>query len=140
MRIDVALDSDYEFIINRDRHITQHLVKAKIKEEEIYILRESDQEIGWMRFNYFWDNTPFMNMIWIDEEYRGMGFGKQVVLSWEELMRQKGFRVVMTSTQSNEGSQHFYRKLGYKDIGCLLQENDPLEVILSKELNGLIKI
>lgn len=138
MRIDIAIESDYDYLIERDKHIAKDLVRTKIREKEIYILRKSKEEIGWMRFNYFWDNTPFMNMIWIDEDYRGMGFGKQVVLYWEELMRQKGFRVVMTSTQSNEGSQHFYRKLGYKDVGCLLQENDPLEVILSKELsNGI---
>lgn len=129
MRVDIATDSDYEFIINRDRHITKDLVKAKIKEQEIYILRESNQEIGWMRFNYFWDNTPFMNMIWIDDEYRGMGYGTKVVHYWEELMRKKGFSVVMTSTQSNEDAQHFYRKLGYKDIGCLLVESNSLKII-----------
>lgn len=134
MKIDIATDSDYKFIINRDRHIAKDLVKAKIKEKEIYILRESHQEIGWMRFNYFWDNTPFMNMIWIDDEYRGMGYGTKVVHHWEELMRKKGFRVVMTSTQSNEDAQHFYRKLGYKDVGCLLKEDEALEVILSKKL------
>lgn len=30
-----------------------------------------------------------MNMIWIDEEYRGTGIGKKVVHYWEELMKQK---------------------------------------------------
>ncbi|MNJ62397.1 Acetyltransferase (GNAT) family protein [compost metagenome] len=87
-----------------------------------------------MRFGYFWDNIPFMNMLWIDEEYRGQGNGKKVVLYWEELMRSKGFSAVMTSTQSNEDAQHFYRRLGYKDAGCLLQENAPLELIFTKNI------
>jgi len=87
-----------------------------------------------MRFGYFWDNTPFMNMLWIDEAYRGLGFGKKVVQYWEELMKQKGFKIVMTSTQSDEAAQHFYRKLDYKDAGCLIQENRPLEIILAKRL------
>lgn len=76
-----------------------------------------------------------MNMIWIDEEYRGAGIGKKVVQYWEELMSQAGFEMVMTSTQSNEEAQHFYRKLGYRDAGCLLLENEPLEIILTKQLN-----
>ncbi|WP_017811934.1 GNAT family N-acetyltransferase [Paenibacillus shenyangensis] len=134
MRIDIAVDTDYNFIVTRDHHIAKELVEAKIHGSEIYILREADQEIGWMRFNYFWDNTPFMNMIWIDEEYRGRGYGAQVVKYWEDLMREQGFTVVMTSTQSNEEAQHFYRKLGYQDAGCLLQDNEPLELIMSKKL------
>lgn len=76
-----------------------------------------------------------MNMIWVDEQYRDKGVGKQVVLFWEEQMKQKGFNLVMTSTQADEGAQHFYRKLGYKDAGCLLIDTQPLEILLTKNLN-----
>ncbi|WHX50960.1 GNAT family N-acetyltransferase [Paenibacillus woosongensis] len=134
MEIKAATDSDYKYIVERDRHIAEALVKNKINEHEVFILWESNEEIGWMRFGYFWDNTPFMNMLWIDEEYRGQGHGKKVVLYWEELMRKKGFSSVMTSTQSDEEAQHFYRKLGYKDAGCLMQENAPLELIFTKNI------
>ncbi|CQR54315.1 hypothetical protein PRIO_1905 [Paenibacillus riograndensis SBR5] len=64
MRIVFATDSDYEYIRNRDHHISESLILSKIKENEIYILRSQDESnIGWMRYGYFWDNTPFMNMI-----------------------------------------------------------------------------
>ncbi|MGG4345136.1 GNAT family N-acetyltransferase [Paenibacillus lautus] len=134
MKIDFAKDTDYMYILKRDKHIVETLIRSKIKEKEIFILRDEGKEIGWMRYGYFWDNTPFMNMIWIDEGYRGQRIGKEVVLYWEELMSERGFTTVMTSTQSNEGAQHFYRKLGYRDVGCLLQENEPLEVILTKQI------
>jgi ribosomal protein S18 acetylase RimI-like enzyme len=134
MKIEVANEYDYKFIIDRDYHITKFLVESKIRNGEVYILREQNKEIGWMRYGYFWDNIPFMNMIWIDEEYRGKGFGKRVVVYWEELMKQKGFGQVMTSTLSNEDAQHFYRKLGYRDVGCLLLENEPLEIFMTKKL------
>lgn len=134
MKIEYATQDDYPFIIERDKHINGLLVRSKIREHEIFMVRDQNQEIGWMRYGHFWDNIPFMNMIWIDEDYRGRGFGKEVVLHWEELMRQKGFKLVMTSTLSNEDAQHFYRKLGYRDSGCLLLENEPLEVILTKKL------
>ncbi|MFB9277599.1 GNAT family N-acetyltransferase [Cohnella cellulosilytica] len=134
MKIEYATQEDYQFIIERDKHINGLLIRSKIREHEIFILRDQNQEIGWMRYGHFWDNIPFMNMIWIDEDYRGRGFGKEVVLHWEELMRQRGFKLVMTSTLSNEDAQHFYRKLGYRDSGCLLLEDEPLEVILVKKL------
>lgn len=133
MKIEFSTEADYEYIIKRDRHILESLVISKIKGNEILILRnEESQNIGWMRYGYFWDNTPFMNLLWIDEEYRNNGFGKETVLHWEELMKHKGFKLVMTSTQANEEAQHFYRKLGYLDSGCLLLENEPLEIIMTK--------
>jgi len=134
VHINIALKSDYDFIVDRDKHVNKELVKRKIEDQEIYILQEADKKIGWMRFNYFWDNTPFLNMIWIDEEYRNKGKGKEVVLFWEDQMKQRGFELVMTSTLANEDAQHFYRRLGYRDSGCLLLENEPLEIILTKRI------
>lgn len=136
MNIAFANDSDYEYIRDRDHHISDGLILAKLKEKEIYILRNRDgSNIGWMRFGYFWDNIPFMNMIWVDEQFRGKGVGNKVVLFWEDQMKQKGFKMVMTSTQADEGAQHFYRKIGYQDAGCLLLDAQPLEILLTKKLN-----
>lgn len=134
MKIQMATEQDYTYIVERDRHIPKSLVKTKIREQEIYIITNSGSNIGWMRFGYFWDNIPFMNMLWIDEPYRAQGLGKEIVLLWEADMRQKGFELVMTSTQSNEDAQHFYRKIGYRDAGCLLLDTQPLEVLLTKNL------
>ncbi|OAB47185.1 GNAT family N-acetyltransferase [Paenibacillus antarcticus] len=134
MKIELATEKDYKYIVERDRHIPETLVRTKINANEIFIIRDAEKEIGWMRYGYFWDSIPFMNMIWIDEEHRGQGVGKEIVLYWEEIMRKKGFELIMTSTQSNEDAQHFYRKIGYRDAGCLLLETQPLEVILTKNL------
>lgn len=135
MKIVLATESDYPYIVDRDHHVLEHLILHKINAQEIYMIREQeDTNIGWMRYGYFWDNTPFMNMIWIDEQHRAKGLGRQVVLYWENEMKQKGSHLVMTSTLANEEAQHFYRKIGYKDAGCLLLENEPLEIILTKAL------
>ena len=107
----------------------------KINQHEIYIVRNAEGvNIGWLRYGYFWDNTPFMNVLWIDKPYRGQGIGKQAVLVWETEMRAKGFTLVMTSTLSNEEAQHFYRRLGYRDAGCLLLPDEPLEILFTKSL------
>ncbi|ASA24258.1 GNAT family N-acetyltransferase [Paenibacillus donghaensis] len=135
MRIVAATDSDYEFIREHDHHIAEHLILPKIRGNEIYILQNEDGSIiGWMRYGYFWDNTPFLNMIWIDEAYRSKGLGKEAVLFWEDEMKKQGFQGVMTSTMANEEAQHFYRRLGYRDAGCLLLEDEPLEILLTKTL------
>ena len=75
-----------------------------------------------------------MNMLYIIENYRNKGIGKGLVLFWENEMKKKGYKFLMTSTQSNEEAQNFYRKLEYKDSGSLLLPNEPLEIIFIKSI------
>jgi ribosomal protein S18 acetylase RimI-like enzyme len=136
VRIIAATERDIDFIKSRDHHLKEKLIVSKIRDREIYLLQEEREgNIGWMRYSYFWDNTPFMNMIWIEEPYRSKGLGKQVVDFWENQMHEQGFTLVMTSTQADEAAQHFYRKLGYKDAGCLLLEDQPMEIMFTKKLS-----
>lgn len=135
MQIEYATDEDYQYICDNDKHVAKELIKSKIAAKEILIARdESGKTVGWLRYNYFWDNTPFMNMLYLEEDYRRLGIGKELVGVWEAEMKRKGYELVMTSTLSNEHAQHFYRKLGYKDSGSLLLEDEPLEIIFTKSM------
>ena len=51
-------------------------------------------------------------------------------------MWSKGYNRVLTSTLSNEQAQFFYRKLGYTDAGAILLPDEPLEIILLKNLKS----
>jgi GNAT superfamily N-acetyltransferase len=99
---------------------------------EVLVARVGGRLVGLLRFGSFWDEIPIMNHLRVDEAYRGRGIGRRLVLAWEEEMRRLGHRRVMTSTQSDETAQHFYRKLGYRDCGALSFEGEALEVILAK--------
>lgn len=135
MKFEYASESDFQFILDNDRHISKQLIKNKLKEKEIMIAKDQDNKvIGWLRYNYFGDNTPFMNMLYLNENYRNKGIGKELVGFWENEMKSKGYELVMTSTLSNEQAQHFYRKLGYKDSGSLLLDDEPLEIIFTKNI------
>ena len=75
-------------------------------------------------------------MLYLFEEYRGKGYGAQLVQYWEAEMARAGYREVLTSTLSDEQGQFFFRKRGYTDCGALLLPGEPLEIILRKELTG----
>ncbi|WP_263457765.1 GNAT family N-acetyltransferase [Miniphocaeibacter halophilus] len=100
----------------------------------VYIIEEDKELIGWLRYNLFWDSIPFMNMLYILEAYRKKGYGRKLVLYWEENMKKLGHKLVMTSTVSREYSQHFYNKLGYTTIGGFTLLNEPYEIIMEKVL------
>ncbi len=135
MKIEYADEQDYQYIFDNDVHLPKQQIPIKIQEKEIIIVKDKDNKnIGWLRYGYFWDSIPFMNMLYITADHRYQGIGKELALFWEREMKKKGFHLVMTSSLSNEQAQHFYRKLGYKDAGGLLLDHEPLEIIFTKKL------
>lgn len=127
---------DISFLLENDHHLSESKCEEKIAMNEIILaVGESNQPIGWLRFNYFWDEIPFMNLLMVASQYRGKGIGREIVTFWEESMSSRGHNLIMTSTLSNENAQYFYRKLGYKDSGSLLLEQEPLEIIFTKKLD-----
>jgi ribosomal protein S18 acetylase RimI-like enzyme len=126
--------TDYLWLKEHEGHIADEILKNKIKNKEIYIVQENENIIGWLRYNLFWDNVPFMNKLFILESYRNKGIGKKLVKYWEGIMKRNGYKNVLTSTQSNENGQHFYRKIGYIEIGGLKYMDDPYEIIFCKKM------
>ena len=129
-----ANEKDFELLSKYDKHICETELKNCIMTERILIMFNDDIFIGWLRFNLFWDNIPFMNMLYFLEDYRGKGYGSQLASFWEQEMLKRKYKMVLTSTQSNEQAQFFYRKIGYVDCGSLLLPDEPLEIILLKNL------
>lgn len=119
-----------------DQHLPEEIFVEKVRTNQGYVLVEDGVVIGILRYNLFWDNTPFCTMLFIDDGYRGKGYGKQMMEYWEQDMKTKGYGMLMTSTQVDEDAQHFYRKLGYKDAGGFIVDipgfEQPMEMIMIK--------
>ena len=75
-----------------------------------------------------------MNLLRVHADRRRRGIGRSLVTYWEQTLLDQGYEAAMTSTQSDEDAQHFYRRLGYTDIGGFVPPNEPLEIILYKRL------
>ena len=119
-----------------DRHLKENVFEEKVRNKQGYVILEEGMVVGILRFNLFWDNTPFCTLLYIDETYRGKGYGKLLMEHWEKDMKEKEYGMLMTSTQVDEDAQHFYRKLGYKDCGGFVVDvpgyEQPMEMIMIK--------
>ena len=134
MRVAFAGPDDLDFLAGVDHHVVRDVIKDKIARHEIMVAYMEDLPVGFLRHGYFWDEIPFMNLLWIKEGLRGRGYGTQLVSFWEREMRKLGHDSIMTSSLSNERAQHLYRRLGYVDVGSLLMPDEPLEIVFLKEL------
>jgi len=133
--IRTATADDTPVLAERDRHIAEDLLRKKINEGEYLVVYDGEVFIGWLRWNLFWDNTPFMNMLFLMPEYRGKGLGKQLALFWENQMKAGGYKAIMTSTQQTGFAQRFYIALGYKATGGFIPSGESYEIIFVKELD-----
>ena len=134
MTVRYASGEDFALLSRHDKHIRADELRSSIGAKRVLVLLSGDEPAGWLRYHLFWDNIPFLNMLYLFEEYRGKGYGGQLAGYWEQEMAKAGYREVLTSTLSSERGQFFFRKRGYTDCGALLLPGEPLELILRKEL------
>lgn len=138
IRIRYVQVDDKAFWYSLDKHLPEIEFIKKVQDKRGYIILKNNNPIGLLRYNLFWDNTPFCTMLFIDLEYQGKGYGKKLVEYWENDMKSQGYGMLLTSTQVNETSQHFYRKLGYKDCGGFVIDipkyEQPMEMFLIKSI------
>ncbi len=132
MKIRFAESRDRDMLIRYDKHIKADELKDILSRKRILTAEENGQFAGWLRYGMFWDSIPFMNMLYILEEFRGKGAGRQMVMFWENEMKRRGYQTLMTSAQSDEYAQHFYFRLGYEAVGGFRMGAEPYEVIFAK--------
>jgi ribosomal protein S18 acetylase RimI-like enzyme len=96
---------------------------------------ESGDRLGFLRWGLFWDHVPMMNLLWVEPTHRRVGVGRALVSAWERHCLGLGHATVLTSTQSDESAQNFYRRLGYDDAGALVFPGQASELFLVKSLS-----
>ena len=134
MIIRYAEMTDYPWLTEHEAFITGEMLEQKIRLREIYMAVIDGCNAGWLRYNFFWDNVPFMNKLFLLKHYRRQGIGTALVRHWENEMKHRGYKHVMTSTLSTEDARHFFRKTGYTIIGGFTYMKDPFEMLLFKNL------
>lgn len=128
--------ADWSLLISLDTHLSKEKIKEKIERQEIFLAKENNKIIGFLRFNYFWDELPFINLLFVEADHRKQGIGSALMNAFEQQMKELGYSQILLSTQSDEEGQHFYRKLNYTDCGALLFSKEPTELFFVKKLDS----
>lgn len=133
-----AKADDEQFWYTLDQHLPRAEFARKIRDNRAYILLEDEKPAGLLRYNLFWDNAPFCTMLFMDDAFRGRGYGRRLMEFWEHDMASQGYGFLLVSTQVDETAQHFYRKLGYRDCGAMVLDvpgyEQPMEMFLVKSV------
>ena len=131
--------TDEAFWFTLDQHLPLSEFKRKVNEKSGYVILIDHKPIGILRYNLFWDEIPFCNLLMITKDFQNKGYGTALMQHFEEEMREKGYEFVMTSSRSDEHAQHFYRQLGYHDCGSIIFQHlhqQPTELLFMKALQA----
>ena len=127
MKLKYMTDNDKTFVMSIDTHVNDEQYSNRVLTKSGYVIWDGDEPVGLMQHAVLWDNLPFLNLIYMREECRGNGYGTEAMRLWEKDMKNRGYKMVLISTQVDEDAQHWYRKLGYVDCGGLLMNGTPFE-------------
>lgn len=89
---------------------------------------------GILTSTLFW--AQYLEVLWVDEQYRGLGYGRDLLQEAERLAKNNGCVASQTYTFSWQGGD-FYQAVGYKLIATYDGYIEGIaELILSKRLDG----
>ncbi len=135
MEIRLARMEDLPGIGCYDCHIPRERIEECIGGHKIHVLLDGGEVVGILRFSLFWQTIPFLDLLYLDEDYRGRGLGSRMMAHWENAMKEMGYAHAMLSTQEDETAKFFYEKLGYRRVGAFLPpEQDADEIMYLKKL------
>ena len=67
---------DRQFWYSLDKHLPEKEFEKKVRDKQGYVLVDNNKPIGILRYNLFWDNTPFCTMLFVDGNFQKKGYGK----------------------------------------------------------------
>ena len=82
---------DRDFWFRLDRHLPEAEFDRKVRDRQGYVLLEDGIPVGLLRWQLFWDNTPFCNLLFIDQSCRKKGYGRLLMTHWEADVRALGY-------------------------------------------------
>jgi len=128
---------DLEWCVVEDGHVIEKIIRNKIVNDEIIVVELDGHLIAYIRLEYLWSTTPYIGLIFVNDEYRKVGVGRKMLEFLEDHLRAHGHDVLMSSSQANEPEpQAWHRAIGFVECGIIsgLNEGGIGEVFFRKQL------
>ena len=134
---DKALVVDFDYSLDAVEHIElkrEEKITKAILDKECFIILADNRAVGFVIFDYRFFDQGWIELIIIEEKYRGKGIGGQAI---DLICKQCKTNKVFTSTNSsNIQMQKALSKVGFSFAGEIngLDEGDP-ELFYLKKIN-----
>jgi diamine N-acetyltransferase len=87
-----------------------------------YLIRDDNAHIGYMAVQPK-GRELFLSKIYVRSAQRGLGYGKKAVQFAEKVAKELGLnKIALTVNKNNVNSIKAYEKIGFKNVGSLVQD------------------
>lgn len=108
--------TDLFWLKREDEHIDPQQLLRKTLHREYLIALLKRKKVGALRFGYLWSTFPFIEVIWVNEEFQRMGIGRNMVEFFSSHLKVRDISMLISSSDS-PSAQVWHKKLGFLKIG-----------------------
>ena len=134
--ITVATEADIQNIDAFENIFLQEHLSECIKENRVFVLRCNDRILGVMRYKYFLESLPCLDVLILDPAHTQFGFIEKMMAYWEFRMGELGYGYVMVTLFADQVGFYSLEKLSYQEMGSFsLPLVDEKVVVFTKALS-----
>jgi GNAT superfamily N-acetyltransferase len=116
--IDDATVSDIVQLRSLDRWPSEAAWRERIGAGGVVVIRHGPRIVGLARFCVLWTTVPFLEMIWIEQAFRGKGLSRRLLTGVTDRLRGRGYAALLSSSQDDEPeAQAWHRCMGFCENG-----------------------
>ena len=93
---------------------------TRMQEQRVFIAKDGDNSIGLLCYTTWWGNTPFLELIHIQDNHQRKGIGKSLLKEAAKEIQSKKFKTLVSSCeQDNDDSHKFHQALNFEKLNGL---------------------
>jgi predicted GNAT superfamily acetyltransferase len=120
----IAELGDLDFIKQKSG-LHRECLLQKIQRDEILILSVNDEPVGHLWFTFLWSEIPFIDLIYIKQDYQKRGLSRVLLGFLEAYLQESGYDVLYSSSQMDEPEpQAWHRHVGFDECGVISGMNE----------------
>ena len=94
---------------------------TRLFEERVFLARHKGKNIGLLSYTTWWGNTPFLELIHIQDSFQRQGIAKRLLKEAATEIQSKTFKTLISSCEvSNNNSHLFHKAVGFKQLKNLI--------------------
>lgn len=93
---------------------------TRMQEKRVLIAQSGDQNIGLLCYTIWWGNTPFLELVHIQDKFQRQGIARALIKEAAQDIQAKGFKTLISSCEiDNENSLSFHKALAFQKLNTL---------------------
>lgn len=94
---------------------------TRIYEKRVFIAHHENKPIGLLTYTIWWGNTPFLELIHIQDDFQRQGIGKRLLKEVSKEIQSKKLKKLTSSCEEdNDDSHAFHKALGFEKLNSLM--------------------